>query len=207
MAAEPHEETEDTVQRSIPGQIQQALSLILTVLAALLYAAILGSAVVRTFLEGNPIFTEGALRAASVLSGFVGAVVTAGFARGRRLDSTPIGVTHPMGGRTLPAWTSLKPASRARSKLVGLAITLGLRVESALVQELTLPETEQPEPERVVASAVWIALLYLVVYFLVGASALALSILRPEVPEIIGNTAWVWLGTLVSSGYTFFGLN
>lgn len=208
MAAKPHEETEDIIQRrTIPEWLQQVLSLVLTILAALLYAAILGSAVVRTFVEGDPVFTEGAVRAASVLSGFVGAVVTAGFARGRRLGSTPIGVAHPMGGRTLSAWTSLKPASRTRSKLMGLAMILGLPIERALLQQLALADAEQPEPEKVMISAVWIALLYLVVYFAVGACAFALSIIRPEVPDVIGNAAWVWLGTLISSGYTFFGLN
>ena len=196
-----------TEDKTLPAWLKQIASLILTVLAALLYAAILGSAVVRTFMEGSPTFTANALRAASVLSGFVGAVVTAGFARGRRLTVTPVGIAHPMGGKAVAAWTSTTPASRIKSKLVGLAATLGLRVKPALPQQPAPHDAEQPEPKKAFPAAVWVALLYLLVYFLVGASAFALTILRPEVPELIGNAAWVWLGTLVSSGYTFFGLN
>jgi hypothetical protein len=199
---------EDIAQRrSIPDWIRQILSLTLTVAAAFLYAGILGSAVVRTFVESDPVFTEGTLRAARLLSGFVGAVVTAGFARGRRLGSTPVGVRHAMGGRTLSAWISLKPASRIKSKLVGLAVTLGLPIERALLRQLAAPDAEQPEVERALNSAVWVSLLYLVLYFVIGASAFALSIVRTEVPELIANAAWVWLGTLVSSGYAFFGVN
>ncbi len=208
MAAKLHEKTEDIAQRrSIPDWIRQILSLTLTVAAAFLYAGILGSAVVRTFVESDPVFTEGTLRAARLLSGFVGAVVTAGFARGRRLGSTPVGITHAMGGRTLSAWISLKPASRIKSKLVGLAVTLGLPIERALLQQLAAPDAEQPEVERALDSAVWVSLLYLVLYFVIGASAFTLSIIRTEVPELIANAAWVWLGTLVSSGYAFFGIN
>lgn len=199
---------EDIAQRRrIPDWIRQILSLTLTVAAAFLYAGILGSAVVRTFVESDPVFTEGTLRAARLLSGFVGAVVTAGFARGRRLGSTPVDVRHAMGGRTLSAWISLKPASRIKSKLVGLAVTLGLPIERALLRQLAAPDAEQPEVERALDSAVWISLLYLVLYFVIGASAFALSVVRPEVPELIANAAWVWLGTLVSSGYAFFGVN
>ena len=199
---------EDIAQtRSIPDWIRQILSLTLTVAAAFLYAGILGSAVVRTFVESDPVFTEGTLRAARLLSGFVGAVVTAGFARGRRLGSTPVGVRHAMGGRTLSAWISLKPASRTKSKLVGLAVTLGLPIERALLRQLAAPDAEQPEVEKALNSAVWVSLLYLVLYFVIGASAFALSIVRTEVPELIANAAWVWLGTLVSSGYAFFGVN
>lgn len=208
MAAKLHEKTEDIARKRIfPEWMQQILSLTLTVVAALLYAGILGSAIVRTFVESDPVFTEGTLRAARLLSGFVGAVVTAGFARGRRLGSTPVGITHPMGGRTLPAWISLEPASRIKSKLVGLAVTLGLPIERALLRQLAAPDAEQPEIERALDSAVWISLLYLVLYFVIGASAFALSIIRTEVPELIANAAWVWLGTLVSSGYAFFGVN
>lgn len=116
--------------------------------------------------------------------------------------------SHIQWGRTLPAWISLKPASRIKSKLVGLAVTLGLPIERALLRQLAAPDAEQPEEvERALDSAVWISLLYLVLYFVIGASAFALSIVRPEVPELIGNAAWVWLGTLVSSGYAFFGVN
>jgi len=208
MAANLYENTEDIVRKgAFPDWLQRILSLTLTVLAALLYALILGNAIVKTFSEGNPTFTEGTLRAASVLSGFVGAVVTAGFARGRRLGTPPVSVAHPMGGSALAPWASLKPASRTKSKLVGLAITLGLPIEPAILQQLAAPDAEQPEPEKALSTGVWIAVLYLVVYFAVGASAFVLSVIRPQVPEIISNVAWVWLGTLVSSGYTFFGLN
>jgi len=199
---------EDIARRiTIPDWLQQMLSLILTLVAAILYALVLGSALVRTVAEENPVFTEGTLRAANVLSGFVGAVVTAGFARGRRLGSTPAGAIHPMGGYTLPAWISLKPTSRAKSKLVGLGVTLGLHIEPILLQQLAAPDPEQPEPEKAVSYAMWIGLVYLVLYFAVGACAFVLSIIKPQVPELVSNAAWIWLGALVSSGYTFFGLN
>ncbi|MBC7315767.1 MAG: hypothetical protein H5T70_05030, partial [Chloroflexi bacterium] len=53
----------------------------------------------------------------------------------------------------------------------------------------------------------WIALLYFVIYFVVGVAAFALTLLRPSVPEIISNAGWVWLGTVATAGYSFFALD
>ena len=193
-------------EKVIPERLRQALSLILTIVAVLLYAAILGSAIVRTIIEDDPTFTPGAVRAAGLLAGLVGSVVTAGFARSWRLGSVPISASHPMAGQTPTAWVSLGPPSLAKSKLSGLARTLGLLPSSA-----TPMRSVPGEPEEAAAKstpiALWIALLYFAVYFLVGICAFALSILRPTVPELVDQAAWVWLGTVISSGYSFFALD
>lgn len=193
----------------IPAWLQELLSLALTVLAAILYAAILGSAVVRTFNEGDPVFSQGTVRIASLLSGLVGSVVTAGFARGRRPISVPVSIVHPPGKRVPSGWIRLDYPTLAKIKLLGLAATLGLRIGPA-TPSLPSPyeeEGEEPKPGRKLSAAVWVALLYFAVYFSIGVSALVLTVIRPEVPELILNASWVWLGTVVSSGYTFFALS
>jgi len=202
---------EQPQKKLIPDLLQSALSLILTVVAALLYASILGMALARTIAEGNPVFSAGAVRAASLLSGLVGAVVTAGFARARQATASPATTPHALGGAALTAWTHLKPPSRARTKFLGLAGLLGFPVEllgrypsAASGEEEEAPVTDAP---HMLTVAGWVALLYFAVYFLVGAVALVLTILRPEVPDLVLNAAWVWLGTVVSAGYSFFALD
>ncbi|NLX43583.1 MAG: hypothetical protein GXY79_08925 [Chloroflexi bacterium] len=66
----------------IPAWMRQLVSVVATASAAILYAIVLGIAVYRTFTEGQPQFSETMTRAAAALSGLVGSVVTAGFARG-----------------------------------------------------------------------------------------------------------------------------
>ncbi|MHB0856171.1 MAG: hypothetical protein ACYC5M_01210 [Anaerolineae bacterium] len=196
----------------IPERLRQVLSLLMTVLAALLYAAILGSAVIRTYVEGDPLFSQGAVRAAGVLSGLVGSVVAAGFASSQRPARQPISLDHPLGGRAPTGWTTLKPPSFLKRKLLGLARTIGMRTQQA--RPATAPEgeptvpapIEEPDAPRKVSLAMWVAVLYFGVYFFVGAGAFALTVMRPEVPELVFNCAWVWLGTVLSSGYTFFAL-
>jgi|YNPNPStandDraft_1061719.scaffolds.fasta_scaffold37216_1 hypothetical protein len=196
-----------------PDLVQRVLSLTLTIVAALLYAAILGTALVRTIVEGNPEFSPGAVRAASLLSGLVGAVVTAGFARGRgQVSALPIITPRAAPRHVHPAWSSLKPASRARAKFMGLAALLGFPVELLRPSPSAASgEGEEGEPvtaaPEVMTVAAWVALLYFVVYFLVGVVALALAVLRSEVPDLILNAAWVWLGTVISAGYSFFALD
>ncbi|MHB1296602.1 MAG: hypothetical protein ACYC4R_16610 [Anaerolineae bacterium] len=199
----------------IPDTLRQALSLILTVLAAVLYAAILGSAVVRTYIEVDPTFGDGTIRAAGVLSGLVGAVVAAGFANSQRAQYQQITLDHPLGGGQAPTgWTTLKPPSRLKRKLLGLARTIGVRARQARLHtapdesttDPTPVEGQEPETPQKSGMAVWVAILYFAVYFIVGAAAFALAVIRPEVPELVSNCAWVWLGAVVSSGYTFFEL-
>jgi hypothetical protein len=174
---------DNTSNGTLPERLQRAAGAIVTVLAAVLYAVVLGSAIVRTAIEGEPIFSEMMLRMASLLSGLVGSVVAAGFARSRRPSATPIVTTHPIGGgiaRT--GWYSLRPPSRFQAKFLGVAAMVGVRVQSGAP---TLSD----------------------VYFVVGVGAFLLTITRATVPELVSNAAWVWLGTIVTSTYTYFGMD
>ncbi len=195
--------TEDKI---IPEWLRQILSLILTVAAVLLYAAILGNAIVRTIFEGDPTFTQGSVRAAGLLAGLVGSVVTAGFARSWRPSSVPMSARHPMAGETPTAWASLRPPPLGRSKLSGLARTLGLLPSLAAPVRSTPGETDEATAKSI-PIALWVALLYFAIYFLVGICAFVLVLLRPRVPELVEGAAWVWLGTVISSGYSFFALD
>jgi hypothetical protein len=201
----------------IPDWLQQVLALILTIAAAVLYAVILGGAIVRTFVEPKPVFSEALVRAAGLLSGMVGSVVAAGFARARRPMAAPVIAPHPMGGRAVTSWTTLKAPSRARVKLQSLGELLGFwgksrRPARPIDRETGSPTPAQPTPAEPVPAqgtplALWVGVLYFAVYFLVGIGAFAVIVLRPVVPDLIANSAWVWLGTVVASGYSFFGLN
>ena len=201
----------------IPVGVRQFLSLTMTVIAAALYAAILGYAIVGTLAGAEIVVTTAAIRAAQLLSGLVGSVVTAGFARSKRPVTVQVIASHPMGGRALTAWRTLRPPSLLKRNLMGLADTLGLRAGSLPVTRSTAPEgdgpstgdrpTEGAEEAREAPAALWVAILYLAVYFLVGLGAFALTVVRSDAPEIISNAGWVWLGTIVSSGYSFFALD
>jgi hypothetical protein len=191
--------------RIIPDWLQQTLSLVLTLAAALLYLAILGYAIIRSFVETEPVFTMGATRAAQLLSGLVGSVVTAGFARGKRLPVGPVSADHPMGGLTSTSWTRLKPPSRTSRKFMGLGELVGFRALPGAPQKSRLEEGEGEQP-LVSSLSLWVGLVYFGVYFLVGIGAFALIMIKTEVPEFIGNSAWVWLGTMAAAGYSFFSL-
>lgn len=192
----------------LPERLRMAVSLGLTSLAAMLYAVILGSAIVRTYLEPNPEFPEAMMRAASLLSGLVGSVVTAGFAQGRRPASVPITTEHLLGpGRARTAWSSLQPPSLARCKFLGLATFIGARMGHPSPWATTGDEAPELEPGQPWSAALWVALFYFAVYFVIGAAAFVVTLMRPGTPEFLQNSAWVWLGTLGSSAYSFFGLN
>jgi hypothetical protein len=199
--------TESPNKQTIPEPLRRVVTLLLTVVAALLYAGILGYAVASSALGQQVVLTEGAVKAARVLGGLVGAVVSAGFAGSWRLSTVPLSAEHPVGGRTATAWFSLGPASRFRSKLASLARTLGfaarppipLRAEPGAGGEPTTPETSRV--------AVAMALLYAGVYFLVGIAAFVLVLVKSEVPEVVDGSAWVWLGTVMASAYTYFGMD
>ncbi|HHX65551.1 MAG TPA: hypothetical protein GX702_11745, partial [Chloroflexi bacterium] len=196
----------------IPAHIQGMFSLLMTLVAAALYVMVLGGAIVRTVLENQPYFSENMVRAAGLLSGLVGAVVTAGFARSGQPGMGPISVRRRNSSR------SFRARSLVRRKLLSLAETLGLPVPTTTTRtrddlqpepdEPTLPPQPIPDEEeadtpRDASAPMWVALLYFAVYFIVGASAFVVSIWRQDVPDIISNAGWVWLGTIISSAYAF----
>ncbi len=199
---------EDIVEVApFPDRLRRAFSLILTLLAAFLYAGVLGVSIVRAFLEPDPQFTEGTVRTAGLLSGLVGSVVSAGFARGKRPEAVAMSIEHPLGGRSRTSWQTLRRPSLLRCKLLGLAGFLGLRASTATgePEEIAEPPAEL-DPGSGLSISLWVALLYFALYFVVGAAAFALTLLRTATPEFLGNAAWVWLGTVLSSGYSFFAL-
>ena len=198
---------EQTQSGTFPLWLQQALSLILTVVAALLYALVVGNAVVKTFVEERPTFTDGTTRAAGLLSGLVGAVVTAGFSRSKRPTAVPVSAKHPLGGRATTAWVSLKGPSRPRIKLQSLGETLGVPAGAPASSRTESPQGPGELPVSQGAPvALWVGILYFAVYFLVGMASFAAILLRPSAPEVVVNSAWVWLGTIMSSGYSYFAL-
>ncbi len=162
-------------------------------------------------------FPENMVRAAGLLSGLVGSVVSAGFANSQRPVSIQMTNSHPIGGRTLTAWYSLHHPSLIRRNFLGLASLMGLYTPSRPVPRSRTPEESPPEeppleeeapPTREPLSiVVWIALLYFAIYFLVGISAFFVTIFRDSTPEIVANSGWVWLGTVISSTYSFLGID
>jgi hypothetical protein len=192
----------------IPEWLQRASGAIVTVLAAILYAVLLGSAIIRTAVEEAPVFSEATLRMASLLSGLVGSVVAAGFARSRRPSAAPIVAHHPIGSSVArTGWYTLKPPSRFRSKFLGLAAMLGVRVRVGPTILSDVPSPADPPATQEPDYALWVGLLYFAVYFLVGMGAFVLTVTRPIVPELVSNAAWVWLGTVVTSAYAYFGMD
>ena len=195
----------------IPENVRQVAALVLTVSAALLYGVVLGSAVVRTVFGPAPEFTTTMTRAANLLSGLVGAVVTAGFARSDRVAALVLEAATP---RAL--WRKLDGSGLARSNLLGLARTLGMPMRMPATRgaapEVGAPEAGAPEGEpaadpRYAQVALWTAVLYLAVYFVVGLAALLTSIWVKHTPELVSQAGWVWLGTTVSAAYSYFGIN
>ena len=191
---------------SVPERIRQVIAFILTMAALVLYVVVLGDALLRTYLLGMPELPVATSRFASLLSGLVGAVVTAGFARASRPSSVPVTAPHPLGGWAHTGWSTLRPPSRPRAKLLGLAEMLGLHpTEVAPAQTAT--DEEQTSRRRTVDATTALALAYFLIYFLVGLAAFVLTFTRPQVPDLIMNAAWIWVGTIVSSGYAYLGLS
>jgi hypothetical protein len=183
--------------------------------AVALYAAIIVSAVVVTLTRENPQFGDNMERAAGLLSGLVGAVVTAGFARSKPSATAPISISHPLAGDTVTGWWRLRSPSLASRNLEGLGDLLGLpdvpppKVPDA--EPLAPDENDEapeppPAPAQSMSAKTWIALAYVLVYLIVGLAAFVLILWRSPAPSIVANAAWVWFGTLISSAYSFFGL-
>jgi hypothetical protein len=195
----------------VPPWVRQMVAVIMTVSAALLYALVLGIAIYRTITEPNPAFSTTMSRAAAVLSGMVGAVVTAGFARSNSGVSVQVaGIRRDLVGA---------PVHWIKRNFFGLARTLGL----PLLPELVLwtepapgtvpgvPESDSPSYEvdepTVNRGSLAVSMLYFGVYFLVGLASFVTSIALEEVPELLSNASWVWVGSLVSTTYSFFSMN
>lgn len=181
----------------IPDNTKRLISLAFTVLAVLLYGTILGGAIIKTLMDDSAVFTPGALRATQILAGLVGAVVTAGFARPQNSNVTTSAREKDSG--LLPHWF-------IESKFLGLADTLGLNLRSITASSSVMPLEEVSVRAAKINTATWVAILYFIIYFITGAGAFVITVMRPEVPEIISSTAWVWLGTLITSSYSFFAL-
>ena len=189
----------------VPEAIRQLLTLALTVIAAVLYAMILGRAVVRTVLDASDDFTPTEVRAASLLSGLVGTVVTAGFARSKRRVPVQVSRSHALGDDSASVWHSLKPPSLAKRNLLSLAEALGVSPRATSLSR-TADGSAIDLPKQA-AMAMWIALVYVAIYFLVGISAFIVSLWIEQAPGMVTQAGWVWLGTTVSAAYSFFGLS
>ena len=93
-------------------------------------------------------------------------------------------------------------------KMLGLARTVGLPVVSASLASLAADAGGAPaKTARSNKLAMWLAIIYFVVYFIAGLGAFGLTVIRESVPDMVSNAGWVWLGTMVSAGYAFFGVN
>jgi flagellar basal body-associated protein FliL len=199
----------------IPEQFRRMIILTLTLVAVALYAAIIVSAIVVTLTRENPQFSDNMERAAGLLSGLVGAVVTAGFARSKPSGAVPVSISYPVAGDAVTGWWRWRSPSLATRNLEGLGDLLGLPdvpPPAAPEAEPLAPDedTEAPEapllPAQGMSAKTWIALAYVLVYITVGLAAFVVVLWRSPVPSIVANAAWVWFGTLISSTYSFFGL-
>lgn len=195
----------------VPSWLRQMAAVVMTASAAVLYAIVLGVAVYRSLTEGDPVFSDMMTRTAAVLSGVVGSVVTAGFARsGKGVSVQVAGIRRDLVGA---------PIHWVKRNFFGLANTLGLPLLPELVlwtePDPSLPvddpahdtpsyEVDEPAVNR---ASLIVSVLYFGVFFLVGLLAFVTSIARPDVPDLLTNSAWVWLGSVVSSGYSFFALD
>ncbi len=194
----------------VPTWFRQFVSVVATASAAILYAVVLGVAIHRTLTESDPVFSETMTRAAAALSGLVGSVVTAGFAR------SGSGVSVHVAGIGRDLITA--PIGWIKRNFFGLADTLGLPLLPEIVLWTEPAETPTGDPIQdapsyevdeptVNKTSLFLAVLYFGIFFVVGLTAFITSIAKAQVPELLGNCAWVWLGAVISSGYSFFALN
>lgn len=204
--------TDLTNNELVPGWVKEVVTVGLTVMAIVLYGGVLAVAIYRTVTTDPPFITFGMERAAAMLSGLIGTVVTVGFARGRRPLTVQTRGLRPVGAKRPSLWRRLDAPALLESKMLGLARTVGLPVVSGSVAALDADaglapggdETRRPRDARLV---IWLAIIYFAVYFVVGLGAFGLTLLRESVPDMVANAGWVWLGTLVSAGYAFFGVD
>jgi len=192
----------------VPAWVKEVVMIGLSVIAILLYGGILSVAIYRTVNSDLPFITNGMERSVAILSGLIGTVVTAGFARGKRVTTTQMRGLRPVGAEPPPFWARYNLRALAQSKMLGLARTVGLPAVSAPLSSRANDASGAPAANKGSSSlAMWLAIVYFVVYFLVGLGAFGLTVMRESVPDMVSNAAWVWLGTLVSAGYAFFGVD
>ncbi|MEN6479611.1 MAG: hypothetical protein ABFD20_08240 [Anaerolineales bacterium] len=196
----------------VPGWVRQLVMVSLAVMVILLYGGILGVAMHRTVHSAMPQITDGMEKAVAILSGLVGTVVTAGFASSKRATTVQTRGLRPVGAEPPSFWERHNLRQLTASKMMGLARTVGLPAVTTTVRmhaadEDLVDADAMARGRRSNRLAMWLAIVYFLVYFLVGLGAFGLTVLRESVPAIVSNAAWVWLGTLVSAGYAFFGID
>ncbi len=47
---------------------------------------------------------------------------------------------------------------------------------------------------------------YLIVWLVIGLVAFLVAVMQAQVPELVFNTGWTWLGTAVAAAYSYFGI-
>lgn len=111
-------------------------------------------------------------------------------------------------GERVPNGSYRRRPSLLRRNLASLANTIGLPLRGERVRAPRPgPGGGIDDDMQTSTSPVWVALLYFGVYFVVGVAAFLTALLRSGAPEIVTNAGWVWLGTAISSAYSFLGLN
>ncbi len=193
----------------VPTWVREIVTVGLAICVIVLYGVLLGTALYRTLHSDTPFITNGMERSAAILSGLVGTIVSVGFASGRRVATVQARGLRPVGADKPSLWERLGAGALVQGKMLGLARTVGLPVVSASVAGLAADQgggagASEANTNRL---SMWLAIVYFVVYFLIGLGAFLLTVMRESVPDMVSNAAWVWLGTLVSAGYAFFGVN
>jgi hypothetical protein len=202
----------------IPAWLSALAVPVIAASAALLYAFLLGTAIVKALL-GLPLsLTPTALRIVQILSGLVGTVVSAGFSRGKQPAPVNVHPQHYILRGERRAAARQHALNLSQHKFGSLGQLLGFRTWSPVAPTPATREAVSPAPDAGATpapaptppdthpAAVAVGLLYFAVYFLVGAAALLVALLKPGAPELVANAGYVWAGTVASSAYTFFSV-
>ncbi|HEY64184.1 MAG TPA: hypothetical protein G4O02_06390 [Caldilineae bacterium] len=99
--------------------------------------------------------------------------------------------------------------------LVGSVVAVGLALKSppedrdgdgrlrrnvTALSRMVAPQRASVTVQEVVGWA------YLIVWLIIGLAAFLVAVTRTQVPELVFNTGWTWLGTAVVAAYSFFGI-
>ncbi len=102
------------------------------------------------------------------------------------------------------------------SGLVLIVTTIGGLVSALVITKLavtppgrspsiSLPTLKEEEAPR--GAEAWLAVLYLIIWMLVGLGALIVGVMmRPEANQTLHDLGTTWLGLAVTSGYAYFGI-